>query len=384
MGCLPYFLEKAAEKKRIPVDVHFGVNTVCNSKCVMCYLDDELKGPTTEQIKNVLDDLAAEGCLFLTVSGGEPFLRDDILEILDYATDKGFVVTLKTNGTLVTGEMVLRIAKMGIFDVHISLHGSTAKIQDAITRMPGSFEKTIRTIKLFVKAGVKTNIMTVLMHGHLDELEKIQKLSDEIGVNDVIFTPFIFTKVNGNKQSLNYRLLDDELRDYFRLMRKNPEQKQKMCGDELNSLLQLCERSKDARQSDDRIVDLNFDTSDPLAYLPEEDKDDDLQISCAVVRKSVTIRPNGDVVPCELIPFVLGNTFKNSIRDILNSPKADAAIEMIRLKNNEQCSSCSDKIGCFRCPGMAYLEHGDSRIAPSEGCRQMKIQKEVLSERGIK
>jgi MoaA/NifB/PqqE/SkfB family radical SAM enzyme len=354
MSLLPYEIAKAAEARRVPVDVHWDLNTVCQHDCVMCYWSDAQQGLSTADVKQVLDALAGAGCLFLTLSGGEIFLREDILEILDHATDRGFVVTVKTNGTLLTEDQVRIMAGMGIYEVHISLHAATAKVQDKVTRTPGSFDKAVRSIEWCVRAGIKTNIMCVLLHGHLDEWAKVQELAERMGVDEVVATPFMFAGTDGDAGPFRYQLSDAELKSYY---------------------LNMYHAGQGACPGDG-------DLSDPLANLPEEERQNDLAISCAVIRRGVTLRPNGDVIPCTWVPRVLGNILRTPIRDILHSPQADEVIEMIRLKNNPECSVCCDKMSCFRCPGLALMEHGDAQRPPSEGCRHVRIQKEILHEAG--
>src|SRR3954466_7901893 len=86
----------------VPISVHMDLTYRCNERCVHCYLNHDDRGEMAlSEIKNVLRQLAAAGTFFLVISGGEPFVRKDIFEILQYARDLTFSVKLKTNGILI-------------------------------------------------------------------------------------------------------------------------------------------------------------------------------------------------------------------------------------------------------------------------------------------
>ncbi|MBM4284566.1 MAG: radical SAM protein [Deltaproteobacteria bacterium] len=105
MAVLDHVYQKAREHL-IPLSVHFDLTYRCHQRCIHCYIPEawrrgEGPGPelTTHQIKNILDQLADAGTFFLTFSGGEIFLREDFFEILCYARDLNFSISLMTSGT---------------------------------------------------------------------------------------------------------------------------------------------------------------------------------------------------------------------------------------------------------------------------------------------
>src|SRR5947209_16063540 len=86
----------------VPLNVHLDVTYRCNERCVHCYLDHDDHGEMTlAEIRTLLHQLAEAGVLFLTLSGGEVFMRMDFLEILAYARHLEFCVKLKTNGFMI-------------------------------------------------------------------------------------------------------------------------------------------------------------------------------------------------------------------------------------------------------------------------------------------
>ena len=92
------------QAKRIPVSGTIEPTLRCNLRCVHCYIPHDFieKELSYGEWCQVLDEIVTEGCLWLLITGGEPFIRDDILDIYTYAKKKGMIITLFTNGTLIT------------------------------------------------------------------------------------------------------------------------------------------------------------------------------------------------------------------------------------------------------------------------------------------
>src|SRR5436190_2841412 len=99
----------------VPLSVHLDVTYSCNERCVHCYLDHDDHGEmTTAEIKDLLSQLAEAGVFFLTLSGGEIFLRSDFFEILEYARKLLFCVKLKTNAVMIREPEAARLKKLGV------------------------------------------------------------------------------------------------------------------------------------------------------------------------------------------------------------------------------------------------------------------------------
>ena len=116
----------------VPLSVQFDLTYRCNERCVHCYLDHDDHGEmTTAEVKHVLDQLAAEGTLFLIFSGGELLLRKDFFELLAYARELGFDVKLKTNAILMGEREADRIRDLGVRQVQISIYSHRPEVHDA-------------------------------------------------------------------------------------------------------------------------------------------------------------------------------------------------------------------------------------------------------------
>ena len=107
----------------IPLSVQLDLTYRCNEACVHCYLDHEDHGEmTTAEVLDLLDQLAAAGVFFLTLSGGEIFMRKDLFTLLERARKLQFSVKLKTNAVMVRAEKAKRIASLNVEAVQISLY----------------------------------------------------------------------------------------------------------------------------------------------------------------------------------------------------------------------------------------------------------------------
>jgi len=179
---------KGVLTKKTPIYVQFAVTKRCDLNCRMCGIvkswknEKDLDLDDVERIADILDNLNT-GVVILT--GGEPFSRNDLPEIVKIFHEKGLNTRLQTNGTLCTEENVKEVVKSGLDDISISLDSLNPKVQDSITNVKGSWERTINSISLFSRMMPKRNSMPiincVLSRKNITEIEKMAKFADKIG-----------------------------------------------------------------------------------------------------------------------------------------------------------------------------------------------------------
>lgn len=231
MGLLQDKIYKKAEKAKIPLAIHFDLTFRCNLHCIHCYLPEKDLYPSSsyklelrsrnraelnkEEVFNVLDQLARYGTLFLNFSGGEIFIRRDILDIIEYARKKKFSVSLMSTGTIKFNRKVVeRLASVGIQAVDISLYSTTPEIHDAITRTLGSFHKTIKAIELLRKQGIKLRLKCPLMKVNIRTFKNVAALDDSYEI-DWMLDPNITERRNGNKEPIYLRIDEGKLREFY-------------------------------------------------------------------------------------------------------------------------------------------------------------------------
>lgn len=163
----------AADRKPIVV---WNCTRTCNLRCVHCYSDSHAqKYPgelTTAQAKTNIDDLAAYGIPALLFSGGEPFARPDVLELMEYAAQKGLRVTASTNGTLIDETIAAAVKRIGLTYVGISLDG-IGPTNDLFRGKDGAFDAAVRGMRNCHAVGQKVGLRLTLTRRNCADLHDI-------------------------------------------------------------------------------------------------------------------------------------------------------------------------------------------------------------------
>lgn len=167
--------------ERFPLACQWEITCRCNLRCVMCYTDcfnrpDKIQGELpTQEIIRIMDELADAGCLELCLTGGEPLARPDFFEIYAHAKQKGFLVTIFSNGTLITEEIADRLAALPPHRIEISFHGLTEQTFETITQGHGSYERCIRAINLLRERNLPLVLKSTVMTVNRDEILAIKR-----------------------------------------------------------------------------------------------------------------------------------------------------------------------------------------------------------------
>ncbi|MDX9867078.1 MAG: radical SAM protein [Kiritimatiellia bacterium] len=171
-----HLLQFSSDKKPVVV---WNVTARCNLRCTHCYAatGETPQELSTEEALGVIDDLAAFGCPVLLFSGGEPFIRPDILTLARHAAAKGLRVVFSTNGTLIDARLAAEIRGIGVSYVGISLDGMEA-VHDRFRACPGAFRRSLEGIRLCRDAQVKVGLRVTLTRDNVDEIPAIFDLME--------------------------------------------------------------------------------------------------------------------------------------------------------------------------------------------------------------
>jgi MoaA/NifB/PqqE/SkfB family radical SAM enzyme len=315
-------LIRVASRAHIPLGVLFEVTHRCNLGCEHCYLTEGPVGrprPTRpelslEEIRRVLDQIAEAGALFLTLSGGEVFIRRDFLPIVAHARSCGLSVTIFTTGTLLTPETATELARLDPLSVEVSIYSAQPEIHDRITRIPGSHARSLEALRLLKERGVVILIKSPLMNLNSGEFHAIVRLAEELGAG-YGFDPMLVPRRDGDMAPVSLSLDQQQLYEVF---------------------------------SDPVIAK---ELSQPVKCLPQPGEE-----ICAAGRRHCLISPYGDVYPCMVFPVPAGNLREKSFREIwTGSP----LLQDLRTKTVDDLGGGAKPIGGFRCSALALIENGD-------------------------
>ena len=188
-GRLPsHLLQFSRDKKPVVV---WNMTRRCNLKCVHCYAQavDPTAGRddiSTEQAKAMIDDLAAYGAPVMLFSGGEPLVRQDLVELASHATSRGMRAVISTNGTLITPQKARELKQVGLSYVGISLDGME-QVHDRFRGVPGAFRKALEGIANCQAEGLKVGLRFTINRRNAGEIPGIFRLLRELEVPRACF-----------------------------------------------------------------------------------------------------------------------------------------------------------------------------------------------------
>ena len=222
---LDTFYEKIHQQKvPFPFDAQIELTYRCNLTCVHCYcrgMADKKQELSTGEVKRIIDTLHQQGCIWLSFTGGEPFIRDDFLELYAYAKQKGFIINILTNGQLLSSAILRYLAISPPQSIELTLNGIRAATYEQITGVPGSFRTVISAIKKIVKLGLPLVVKTNLMRQNAREILRIKKWVEKtVGKpgrkHFFKYDPLIYPRMNGDRSPCAHRLSGAELEDVLR------------------------------------------------------------------------------------------------------------------------------------------------------------------------
>ncbi len=342
---------------RPPFMVSYSITTKCNLKCKHCYSDSvDQASPgelSTDEAFRLMDDLSRWGIGLLIIDGGEPLCREDMLDVVRYATSKGIRTTIGSNGTLIDERMAKKMLDAGVMAVAISVDGADAQTHDFFRGITGAFEQTLRGIEACRNAGLPFQFNLVIRKDNLSQLEDMLHLAVDYGANAAEF--FDLVAAGRAKRECKEKVLSLEERK--RVM-EWLVQAQEDCPIVIRvpgcPMYPVLLRQRQIRPS-------HF-PPEMLQRIPYYSR------GCAAGMPMgyVMVKSNGEVNPCMLLQVNLGNVREQSLTSIWqNSPVLVELRQRDLLKSG--CGDCQYKLTCSGCRGRAYEETVDMMAADS-GC----------------
>ena len=217
-GAFSADLHQRQSGQRAPMQVSIEVTRRCPLECQHCYnnlpmgdQDARSREMTTEEHFKMLDELVEMGCFWLLYTGGEIFARKDFLEIYTYAKKKGFLITLFTNGTLISEKIADYLVEWPPFSIEITLYGRTRETYEALTQIPGSYDRCLRGIKLLRERKLPLKLKTVATSINKHEVIAMRQFAEEeLGV-EFKFDGQVNPRIDCSQSPLAVRLTPEEV-----------------------------------------------------------------------------------------------------------------------------------------------------------------------------
>ena len=360
-GVIEFLNEPVKGKRRriIPKQPHgiypfmsmfMEVTNACNLKCIHCYLGDidARRELPLEDIKRVVDQYSDIGGEYLAISGGEPFVRKDLMEIVEYASSQPLFISILSNGILITDETAKKLSQYNIREVQISLDGAKSETHDAFRGMKGAQKAAIRAIEALRREGIKVNIATVVNRLNVNELAEIIDFCKQWDI--VPGLSFQQAKGRAVKEGMPYQLTYHE---HYREM--------------IKAHRYMTEHTKDK----------------PFTFKAPAEPNLNVH-RCSAGLTSMSVLSNGDVYACldlNAPGTKLGNIHEQSVGEIWNSDHP--FLTMLRtsfLKDLTFCRDCRHFIYCKGgCPATAYEVWGNYHMPDPKNCAYFTMAQEYLT-----
>ena len=319
--------------------ISWNITKRCNLRCAHCYLDASyLTGDVTDELSTVecfrvIDQMAeVNPNAVLILTGGEPLLRKDIFEISRYASDKGFMTVLGTNGIPITDGVAKKIKESGIKGVGVSLDSMNREKHDSFRGIKGAWDNTIKGIEEIKRVGIEFQIQTTVTKENYDEIPSIIEFAYKTGAR--VFNLFFLVCTGRGEEltDISAEQYEDmlsyvyKIHDNFKGMMIRPK-----CAPHFKRI---------AYQSDPNSSVLS-------GYIG----------GCRAGTNYCRITPEGNVTPCPYMPDSVGNVRNKSFVDIWWN--SDMFKNLRQPEYHGKCQECEYKLLCGGCRARASASNND-------------------------
>lgn len=337
----------AVDDGQTVTSVMFELTYNCSEKCIHCYNPGATRNDSEtshrgdreelclEDYKRIIDDLYNHGLVKVCLSGGDPFSKPIAWEIIDYLYEKEIAFDVFTNGQRLIND-VERLASYYPRLVGVSIYSGIAEDHDFITRVKGSWERSMKVVSRLSALAVPMNLKCCIMQPNLYNYYMVADLAKkygaepeyEININDSIEGDICARQLRLTEEQLHVVLRDDNIGYYV--------------GPEAPNF-----------GGQPRPLDIN---------------------GCGAGHTTFCITPDGNFQPCCAFPMPFGNLKKQSIREILLTSQVLREWRSATLQQYEECGKRDYCAYCNLCAGNNYVEHHDFRKPSENNCTMAKVR----------
>lgn len=308
--------------------IHFDITSVCNERCVHCYIPHECKTKAinSELFYKVLEEGRKMNIIHVTLSGGEPLLHKDIVGFLEKCREFDLSVNVLSNLTLLNDDIISEMKRNPLLSVQTSLYSMDPIIHDSITKLKGSFEKTKNGILKLLAAGIPVQISCPVMKLNKDYFRDVIVWGKELNIA-VAIEPVIFASYDHSRSNLTNRLSLEELEDALE------------------------------QEFSEGYAEVLYSTAKEKELFAEDNP------ICSVCRYSFCVSVEGNVFPCAgWQTNVIGNLNQQTVEEIWMNSEKIKSLRKIKRKEFPNCVSCEDRGYCTVCMMSNANENPDGNV----------------------
>jgi radical SAM protein with 4Fe4S-binding SPASM domain len=323
-----------------PKSIIWDVTYSCNLKCPHCLTDSGKTAAgelNTKQALRLIDIFAGNQIIYLSLTGGEPFVRPDIMVLLEYLAQTRIRTDVATNGISLSEKKIRLLRDLPVFQIQVSIDG-IGEEHDLFRGRKGAFKRSCTTLRRLRDEGISTSISTTATSRNINQIEQIINLALELGCESYKAIPFL-PAGRGNRFEKNLRLGKQDQLELARIL---------------------------LRKSEELEGQINIDMETTFMFLltpPGASSSPDGLMSCTAGYDMLSVGADGMAYPCPFLhDFPLGNLIHGSIADIWNNSPTLNYLRNLRKKDmTGPCRTC--KFAPDHCHGgcraAAWLESGN-------------------------
>jgi MoaA/NifB/PqqE/SkfB family radical SAM enzyme len=324
-------LWKKIVERDSPYSFWIEITARCNNNCRHCFVNsgrrENEKEISFQEILKVADEAASMGCLNCTMTGGEPLMRDDFANIYTYLKRKGFLITLFTNATLITEDILELFLKYPPRNVQVSMYGCTKETYEKVTQNKGSFDAFAKGMELLQGNGINIRLKAIAMRSNLHEIPDMARFAIQRTGKPLIFDPILFMRRDGDPKKngiiASERILPQEIELLETCYCETMRMEEKGCNKPIGQL--RCGRSI---------------------------------FSCISDTRSFFISSGGRMQRCPTLSHqrLTANLGDMSLRDFLKDFGQRVEEEFGMMRSRSNCDECNLVDLCSFCPSWDLLE----------------------------
>ena len=344
---LSRYLHGRGAKLGLPIGGNFELTARCNFDCPMCYvhlkqedIDAQGRELTAEQWIDIARQARDAGMVFVLLTGGEPFVRKDFFEIYHAMKEMGLMISINSNGSMLSGEILRRLIDDPPFRINVSLYGGSNETYCGMCGKP-AYDQVIANIAALKEAGIDVRLNVSITPYNRQDIEAIFRKAEELGVHakaSGYMYPSI--RVNGGKYGYGDRL--------------SPEEAARACVE------------WDLLRFDDEVFAQRASAMQEYALAPENDCAADLDegVGCRAGRTAFWMTWDGRMLPCGMMPYPTAYPLETGFAEAW----ARTREETEKLRMPGKCGNCPKRSACPVCAAVCVTETGKFDGVPEYVC----------------